>query len=112
MIIKYFHCLFKDLIYIYTYIILIIRDTEFRYFTGQQYSLGWETLIGRIWGSHGSESSGLYRRVDSMIRAISLMMEEVSTFETPVNSTRLHGATTQKTAIFSPDRVTQSPSAG
>jgi hypothetical protein len=34
----------------------------------------------------------------SNIRA--LIMEETSTSETSVNSTRLHGATTQKTAIF------------
>jgi hypothetical protein len=37
------------------------------------------------------------------VRAIALMMEAASTSETSVNfyhSTRLHGATAQKTAIF------------
>jgi hypothetical protein len=34
-----------------------------------------------------------------MIRVIALMMEAVSTSETSVN-TRLHGITSQKTAIF------------
>jgi hypothetical protein len=35
-----------------------------------------------------------------MDMAIAVMMEPASTSETSVNSTRLHGATTQKTAIF------------
>jgi hypothetical protein len=39
--------------------------------------------------------------VVAMIRAlIALMMEAARTSETLVNFTRLHGATTQKTAIF------------
>jgi uncharacterized ion transporter superfamily protein YfcC len=36
----------------------------------------------------------------AVFRAIALMMEAARTSETLVNFTRLHGATTQKTAIF------------
>lgn len=37
-------CLFKNLIYVFTYIILMVHSREFRYFINPQYSLGWETL--------------------------------------------------------------------
>jgi hypothetical protein len=36
----------------------------------------------------------------SVSKAIALMMEAASTSETSVDFTRLHGATTQKTSIF------------
>jgi hypothetical protein len=36
----------------------------------------------------------------SIIRAITLMIEAVSTSETFVNYSKLHGATSQKTVIF------------
>jgi hypothetical protein len=37
-------CLFKKLICIYTYIILMVCDREFRNYTSQQYSFGWDTI--------------------------------------------------------------------
>jgi hypothetical protein len=64
--------------------------------------MNWLTLFGEIIGVYSEKHSEQIntRRWLSSSGLIALMMEAASTSETSVNFYQLHGATTQKTAIF------------
>jgi hypothetical protein len=53
----YYVCLY---VCVYIYIFLTVRGDELRYFTGPQYSLGWETLSCRTCCQHTSPMKDLH----------------------------------------------------